>query len=93
MEQMSPRRQAGASAPKSGRHLKLIGKAPIDLYERLDIPRPANLPPVKHSLFYSLCDRLADFIADCAEKPGTALALLSIGQLTVIVPAIIWAVL
>jgi len=93
MEHISPRRPTGASTPKSGHHLKLVRQEPVDLYARLNIPRPANLPPVRHSLFYDFCDAIADFIADCVEKPGTALTLISVGQLTVVVPAIIWAVL
>jgi len=71
----------------------LVRQEPVDIYERLNIQRPANLPPVKHSLFYDLCDVIADFIADCVEKPGTALTLLSIGQLSVVLMALIWAVL
>lgn len=45
------------------------------------------------STFKRFCDALADFIANIAEMPGTAIALIFIGQCSVVGCALVWAVL
>jgi hypothetical protein len=49
-------------------------------------------PPQRHTLFYAAVDAIADFLANVCERPATAIALVAIGMLTVIIPAICWAV-
>jgi hypothetical protein len=50
-------------------------------------------PPQRHTLFDAAVDALADFLANVCERPATAIALVAIGMLSVIVPAICWGVL
>jgi hypothetical protein len=45
----------------------------------------------RHGLFDEAVDALADFAANCVEMPGTALVLLALGQWSIIIPAICWA--
>jgi hypothetical protein len=64
--------------------------------------QPEKVDPVEHlritakrrrSVFEAVCDGIADFIADCIERPGTALTLISVGQMSIVIPAILWALL